>query len=198
MNEVFQPCTLTRLSTPTSSHCHHRALDALIVSRIESLQWTVTRQQCFGGADWMLIRTSSHTPARAHPFRAHGPHVQPVWLLAVLPSGEPWTARTIAGGTPPDSATCYRKRYAAAHSNLPLQLHSPSILQAEPSPASRSTLCLQPLGRHRGESANSDVVTSSRHNVRLACGRGLLPRPAPVQPCRRSWHRVALQFLPSA
>lgn len=46
----------------------HRALDALIVSRIESLQWTVSRQQCFGGADWMLIRTSPPRTGENAPF----------------------------------------------------------------------------------------------------------------------------------
>ncbi len=40
----------------------HRALDALIVSRLETRQWTVKQQQCFGGADWMLIRTTVPAP----------------------------------------------------------------------------------------------------------------------------------------
>ncbi len=44
----------------------HRALDALIVSRLQTRQWTAVQQKCFGGADWMLIRT---TPPQAadHP-----------------------------------------------------------------------------------------------------------------------------------
>ncbi len=39
----------------------HRALDQLVMSRVAAGQWTVKQQRCFGGADWLLLRT---TPPR--------------------------------------------------------------------------------------------------------------------------------------
>ncbi len=40
----------------------HRKLDELIASRLSSSQWSVQQQKCFGGADWILIRTTPFQP----------------------------------------------------------------------------------------------------------------------------------------
>lgn len=40
----------------------HRGLDALIMQRLAAGAWTISQRFCYGGADWLLIRTS---PPRA-------------------------------------------------------------------------------------------------------------------------------------
>ncbi len=44
-----------------------RALDELVVKRIGDRQWQVKRRDSFGGADWLLIRTSPPQPGEPAP-----------------------------------------------------------------------------------------------------------------------------------
>ncbi|WP_419804407.1 hypothetical protein [Terriglobus sp.] len=45
-----------------------RKIDSLLMSRVQTGQWTLVHQQCLHGADWLLVRTSAPRPGEAADF----------------------------------------------------------------------------------------------------------------------------------